>query len=254
MNYFITLIIILISSSAWSRSNTKENTFDINKDGKTDLIEIVEDNRTIEIREDVNFDGTYDRKTSFFHAPEAKYFKIIEETAGKTRPSRRSSYWHDKKDLRTYSLVQLDRNNDGKWDTQYKRSSERFQKREDCNEATPGLGLINELAKFSFDVASQADEYLETKWGHRIHKSCLGNDQKDWFLAQTEQAITVGLSCLESLSKKGGKAGLGLDQVLSVIQATPPGPAGAFSSVAADALPAGGGEQVDAPGLDQLQP
>ncbi|MFP5385034.1 MAG: hypothetical protein ACLGHN_03085 [Bacteriovoracia bacterium] len=215
MNITITSFIILVlSTAAFGQSNlVKETTtqgitekiFDINKDGKGDLVEVVKNKQVIEIKEDIDFDGNFDRKTSFYHDPSDEYFKIIEESAGKNRPRRISSYWKDKKDKKTYSLVQVDQNNDGKWDTQYKRASDTFQKREECNQADSLLSTINDLADSALDAVSLSDDYVLTKWGHQIHKSCLEGDDGGWFLLQTERAISEGLSCLDGLSKNGGR-------------------------------------------------
>lgn len=200
---FIPLIIMTLPAAGKS-SKRIEKSFDTNSDGKIDFIEVIIDKIVVERKEDLDYDGTFDRQTLFYPETTHEYFKIVDERPYGTSPRKRILYWHEPKLKKSFSLTQIDENNDGKWEKEIKTSSDMFQKKDECSEED----AIMRLANSSIQAASLSDEFHQTNWGHRIHKSCLENDNKDWFLQNAEKAIKDGMSCLEQLGKSGGSGAL----------------------------------------------
>lgn len=207
----ILIIALFIAPQGWTADsfltekvdgNRIEKSYDLNGDKKADFIEVYQDGKIIEKREDNDFDGDFEKVTTFFYDSSAEYFKVIEQKKTSKIPRKKISYWEDKKLRRSFSLTQIDTNNDGKWDQEYKTSSEIHQKKEQCEQT--GLNFADDLSETSLKAAALTDEYTLTKWGHKVHKSCLSTDTKDWFLTNSEKAITEGLSCLNRLGKAGG--------------------------------------------------
>lgn len=196
----INFLLILIFFSTYTFATTRvEKTADINKDGKVDFIEIYKDGVLIEKKEDLNFDGTFDRQTLFAPAAPDNYFKVIDEKKNGTNPRKRISYWHDSVKKKSFSLTLIDEDNDGKWDKEILSSSDLYQKKDQCSEED----AISRLANDALKAASLSDEFERTGWGHLVHKSCLTTD-REWFLNNTEKAIKEGLSCLSNLATNGG--------------------------------------------------
>jgi hypothetical protein len=205
MKLFLFIPFILITFSAHGKDSKRiEKSFDTNADGKIDFVEVIVNKIVIERKEDLNNDGVFDRQTLFYPETTHEYFKVIEEKPYGPNPRKRISYWHEPKLKKSFSLTQIDENNDGKWDKEIKSSSDMFQKKEECSEED----ALMKLANTSMQAASLSDEYHQTTWGHQIHKSCLDNNNKDWFLQNTEKAIKGGMSCLEELGKSGGNGAL----------------------------------------------
>lgn len=209
--YIIPMILIALPVKGADRV---EKSFDLNSDGKIDFVEVTLNKILIERKEDLNNDGTFDRQTLFYPETSHEFFKVVEEKKHGTHPGKRISYWHDPVKKKTFSLTQIDENNDGKWDKEFRSSSEIVQHKDECSEED----ALATLARTATEAASLSDEYYQTSWGHQIHKSCLENNNKDWFLENTEKAIKGGMACLDRLGKSGGtgaqKNHISLDNIL----------------------------------------
>lgn len=184
--------------------NRVERIYDINKDKKPDFIEVFKNKILAERKVDLDFDGTFDRESIFFADPDAEFSEIMSERKHGKFPRKQVNYWSDLKNKKLMSLTRIDKNNDGKWDHEYKTSAELDQKSEDCRQQPAGFQEAISLSQTGLAAATMTDEYLLTSWGHKIHRSCLDNGKKDWFLSNTEKAIKEGMSCLDRLGREGG--------------------------------------------------
>ena len=213
MKLFYIIPMILITLPVLGADKV-EKSFDLNSDGKIDFVEVTLNKILIERKEDLNYDGIFDRQTLFYPETSHEFFKVVDEKKNASQPRKRISYWHDSVIKKTFSLTQIDENNDGKWDKEFKSSSEMFQHKDECSEED----ALATLARTATEAASLSDEYHQTSWGHQIHKSCLENNNKEWFLKNTEKAIKGGLACLDRLGKGGGsgaqKNRISLDNLL----------------------------------------
>lgn len=196
MKPFILIITTLFISTAAAAELYKS---DLNNDGKVDFQEKFENKILVERLEDLDFNGTFDRQTLF--PPEAEeYIKIVNVSAYGIYPKQRITFWNDQKLKRTFSLIQIDKNNDGKWDSESLSSSDQTAHKDNCGDGGP----VAEFAVNGMKAGEMSNEYTRTSWGHKIHKSCLDNNKGDWFLKNTEEAMNVGMACLSELAKSGG--------------------------------------------------
>lgn len=178
---------------------------DLNKDGKDDYVEIFENKKLVERKEDLDFDGTFDRQTLFHPATNSDYFKLVNEKKPGSKERTRISYWHDKKLKKTFSLTQIDKDDDGKWDTEFQTSSDINQHNDDCEEPD----TLSVLIDTGLTAARMSEPFVTTSWGHQIHQSCLNQSNRDWFLKMAENSMKTGLSCLDKLAQKGGRGAAG---------------------------------------------
>lgn len=205
MKYLLLSLLISVVSHAGAAGNNRvEKTFDLNKDGKIDFKEVFINKILVERNEDLDFDGTFDQQTTFATDENAEYFKIIDQKKFGSNPKKRISFWHDLKKKKSVSLTQIDKDNDGKWDVEFKTSSDIGQHKDECNQPA-GMNEALNLAREVNSIAGQSDEYIITSWGHKVHKSCLDNGGKDWFLDNSKKAIEEGLACMNRLGQAGGR-------------------------------------------------
>lgn len=176
------------------------DSFDLNHDGVIDFEETTENKILVLRKEDLDFDGSFDRQTTFEPLTPDQFFKVIEEKKNGSNPRSRVVFWHDLNIKKSFSLTQIDENNDGVWDKEFQTSTNMDQRKELCEAET----TISDLSKTSLEAATLSDEFQLTPWGHKIHKSCLQGDSKKWFLENTKSAIEEGMSCLNKLALAGG--------------------------------------------------
>jgi len=195
--------------------------FDTNNDKKIDYVIINEGKIVKEIKEDINFDGIYDRQTLFFPEDE-EFTKIVDQKKIGKKPRKKISYWIDKKFKKYMSLTQIDKNDDGKWDIEYRSHSDLLEFRNVCNQ-DDGLGKTQKFTEEIIHLVKEIDEYTLTDSGFRVEKSCFMENSKEWFLKNLENSIQEGLGCLEKLkNEKDGNGALKNFSLLKNILAPPP--------------------------------
>lgn len=186
-----------------TKGNRTERSYDFNDDGKVDAIIVSVDKQIREEKEDLDFDGTFDRITTFAIAEGEEFSKVVELRAfGDTKRSR-TSYWSDENLKLTFSRIQVDNNNDGTWDTTVQNHAPLRQHDENCQQQDKQA--YTGIAGVVLKAAEASNEYDKTASGYRVHKSCTENDPQGWFLKTAEASIKEGLACMDKLAKAGGQ-------------------------------------------------
>jgi hypothetical protein len=99
------------------------------------------------------------------------------------------------------SLTQIDKNDDGQWDVEYRSHSDLKEFRNGCNQ-DDGLGKTQNFSSDILNIVKGIDEYTLTDSGFRVEKSCFLDNSKEWFLKNLENSIQEGLGCLEKLKNQ----------------------------------------------------
>jgi hypothetical protein len=201
---YVLLVFFCLSAFAGSPSyliKREENllSFDFNKDKKVDYLEKFRGGKLIETQYDLDGDGKMDQLTVL--DPNAEFFKIVEISRSKKSQKKRISYSNHELTKKTIVLTQIDRNNDGVWDDSYQTETSINQEHVNCS----GPAISSQAETLAEDIQSaalQTDDYIQTNFGYRIHKSCSGPD-KTWFVPTLRDSITTGLQCLTRLSQAG---------------------------------------------------
>ncbi|MES2526908.1 MAG: hypothetical protein V4598_07460 [Bdellovibrionota bacterium] len=197
---FIISTLAFAGTPTFLLSETKNSkSFDLNRDGKADYVENFREGVLVESLYDRDSDGKMDVQTLI--DPESDVFKIVDIAATKKTPRKRISFWNHEIWKKTTAFVQIDRNNDGVWDHSYETSSDIDQKRELCGLAILAAGTT--LASQAFAATQQLDDYIQTDYGYRIHKSCGDTPAKSWVVPAIRSALSDGLACLTRLSQEG---------------------------------------------------
>ncbi len=214
---------VLVSASPVRKVDATQEVknFDTNNDKKIDYVIINERKIVKEIKEDINFDGIFDRQTLFFSEDE-EFTKIVDQKKIGNKPRKKISYWIDTKLKKYMSLTQIDKNDDSKWDIEYRSHSDLLEFRNKCNQ-DDGLGKTQNFTEEIIHLVNGIDEYTLTDSGFRVEKSCFMENSKEWFLKNLENSIQEGLGCLEKLkNEKDGNGALKNFSLLKNILAPPP--------------------------------
>ena len=222
--WFFTICYPLLVTASSERRSTlsfEEKRFDINKDKKIDYIIINRNKKISEIREDLNYDGKFDQQTQFFPKGE-EYIRVVERKKIDQLPRKKISYWEDEKLKKIISLTQIDKNDDGIWDLEYRSHSNLFEFKKECFEIS-GTRDSQNFSTEILNLVNKTDEYTLTDSGFRVEKACFGENSKEWFLKNLESSIETGLGCLEKLEKEENGNGASKNlKLLKNILAPPP--------------------------------
>jgi hypothetical protein len=184
--------------SGFSFAQNTEKRFDFDKNGKPDFIEVYREGKLVETHYDSDVDGKFDRHTIL--DPESEVFKIIHLDKTKSQPRKRISFWNNELRKKTIAHFELDKNNDGIFEISYEMDSDIEEKRETCS--TVPAGQTDSLAASALAACLRAEDYTQTDFGYRIHKSCMEGD-RSWVLPMIRDSISQGRACLTRLSQSG---------------------------------------------------
>jgi hypothetical protein len=194
-----TLLFLLFTLTfVFSAQAQNTRSYDLNKDGINDRFEYLDANKVIRIEEDRNGDKKIDFKTIL---NDKTYYKIEWQDTKSTGKFDRKKSFELLPDHKTRVTIELDNNNDGKFETRYEEVLENLQKQAACGPTVNQK--IKDLSESVLTAVSKTDKgLLPTGLGYKVDYECYQKWGDD-FNQIVKDVSLGGLQCLKDLDAKG---------------------------------------------------